>query len=362
MARAFVLRVLATTLSLAAAVCALNAWVDPFQAYGEARGYAPRYYPDWQRFENPGIARHHAYDRVIAGSSLMQCMNAQEVDRALGGRTVNLALPAQTAYGAARLLEISLAAGKRRQVIMNLDYNAFSGAPEHDVPGAPSYLYDDTAWNDLPYLLSIETTAKSLAILLGIADARASLDPGSMWCWAGRRRFSAAEAVRGLDASDLNRLYHQPARTLEGMRASFEANLVPLIEAHPDVRFTFVLPPYSILVWCDFRQRGQLEVTLAFRDWLLRRTSAYANVELFDFQAEPGIVVDLANYTDFYHYSPQVANAMVAAIGSGHGRLTAQSLALNDAWLRRAATQADPALLIERARRGPVLSAPGRAP
>jgi hypothetical protein len=358
MGRGFLFGVLGFAALCAAAVCALNAWVDPFEHYRKPTMFAPRFYNAWQRYENVGIAKHWDYDRIVTGSSLMECIVPEDVDRAMGGKTVNLAISAETAYDAGELLRVALATGKPRQVIMNLDYNGFSGAPDRSgfAEPFPTYLYDDRLWNDIPYLLGVETTGKSLETLLGLHWSRFNTDPARMWYWGWEHQFFAAKAVQGLDPRDLNAKFHQPPRTLAGMQASFEANLEPLIEKYPRVRFTFVYAPYSILVWSDFQQRGQVGVTLAFRDWLFERARRYPNVEFFDFQAEPALVTDLDYYTDIYHYSPKVSKAMVEAIAEGRYRLTRETLARNDAWLRKTAAELDPATVIAEARARP---APG---
>jgi len=285
----------------------------------------------------------------------MECIVPEDVDRAMGGRTINLAISAETAYDAGELLRVALATGKPKQVIMNLDYNGFSGAPDRSgfAEPFPAYLYDDALWNDVPYLLGVESTRKSIETLLGLRISRFGTDPSRMWYWAEGYQFFAAKAVQGLDPRDLNARFRQPPRTLEGMQRSFEANLAPLIQDYPGTRFTFVYAPYSILVWLDFAQRGQLDVSLAFRDWLYERTKRYPNVEFFDFQAEPAIVEDLDHYTDMYHYSPRISKAMIAAIAEGRYRLTPALLAGNDAWLRKVATRTDPAQVVADARARP---------
>jgi len=360
MGRRFLAGVLGIALALGAAVCALNAWVDPFQHYRVPERFAPRFYGAWQRYENPGIAKHYRYDRIVTGSSLMENILPTNVDRILGGRTVNLSESAQTAYDAGELLGVALAARHPKQIIMNLDYNAFSGAPDRSGfnEAFPGYLYDDSPWNDLPYLLGVGTTRKSLEILLGLKWSRFSSDPGRMWYWAEGYQFFAAKAVQGLDPRNLNERFRQPPRTLEGMRLSFERNIAPLIERYPGTRFTFVYAPYSILVWLDFRQRGQLDVTLAFREWLFERTRRYANVELFDFQAEPAIVEDLDYFTDIYHYSPRISEAMIRSIAAGRYRLTPRALAANDAWIRKVATETSPVQVIAQARARPAPETP----
>ena len=360
MARRFFLAVLGVALALASVVIAFNAWVDPFQHYRAASRFPARFYPAWQRYEAAGIARHYDYDRVVTGSSLMENVLPADVDALLGGHTINLSISAETAYDAGQMLGVALRARHPRQVIMNLDYNMFSGSPDRSGfnEAFPSYLYDDAWWNDVPYVLGIATTLKSAETALGLHWSRFNTDPARMWYWGGDYQFFAAKAVQGLDPEDLNKRFRQPPRTLEGMQESFEANLAPLIEANPGTRFTFVYAPYSLLVWLDFQQRGQVEVTLAFREWLFERTRRNQNVEFFDFQAEPAIVEDLDYYTDIYHYSPQVSKAMIAAIAEGRYRLTPAMLAGNDAWLRRAAKSVDPGRMVAEARAKPAPQTP----
>ncbi len=360
MARRFVLTLSGMALALSLAVIAFNAWVDPFQHYRKAGPFPARFYPAWQRYENPGLARHYDYDRIVTGSSLMENLVPAEVDRTLGGRTINLSVSAQTAYDAGQLLRVALATGKPRHIVMNLDYNAFSGVPDRSgfTEPFPGYLYDDARWNDLPYLLGIGTLRKSLETALGLEWTRFNTDPKRMWYWAEGYQFFAAKAVQALDPANLNARFRQPDRTLEGMKASFEANLAPLIEKYPGTRFTFVYAPYAILVWLDFQQRNQVEVTLQFRDWLFERTRAHGNVEIFDFHAEPSIVMDLDHFTDIYHYSPKLSRALVEAIAAGRYKLTREMLDANNAWLRKAARETSAAAVIAEARARPTPETP----
>jgi len=350
-ARRFFITLVAAAVAFGAAVVAFNAWVDPFQHYRKAAHFPARFYNAWQRYENPGLAKHWDYNRVVTGSSLMECIIPADVDRSFGGRTINLSVSAQTAYDAGQLLRTALRTGKPRHVIMNLDYNAFSGAPDRSgfAEPFPTYLYDDSIANDIPYVLGYATTRKSLETALGLRWSRFSSDPERMWYWMDGHRFHAAKAVEGLDPADLNARFRQPPRTLEGMKASFEANLAPLLEQNPGVRFSFLYAPYAILVWMDFDQRGQLEVTLAFREWLFERTRGLANVETFDFHAVPEVVTDLDHFTDIYHFSPNLARGIIEAMSQGRHRLTRESLAANNEWLRRAVREKTPAQVISEA-------------
>jgi hypothetical protein len=348
----FVLTMILVALTAALGVASLNWWIDPFQQYREATRYTPRYYNAQQRFVNPGLAKHADYNRIVMGSSLMENIDSTDVDRAFAvnaaGRSINLSMSAMTAYDANQLLTLATRVGKVKHVIINLDYNAFSGAPTRSGFDSefPTYLYDQTIFNDAPYLLALETTQKSIEILQKKRTSRFSESRTRPWFWADSTVFSAAKTVRDLDPRNLNKQFKQPNRSLSEMRASFEQNILPLVRDNPDVTFSFVYLPYSILVWADFQQRNQIDVTLNFRDYAFAATQPHRNVQWFDFQAESSLVNDLSHYTDIYHFSPTVSTQIIQAIATNEYRLSADTLAKNNQWLREAARTVDAAAVI----------------
>jgi hypothetical protein len=356
--RPFVVTLIVVAITASSLVAGVNWWVDPFQHYREATRYPARFFNAHQRHINPGLVKHADYNRIIMGSSLMENVDSSEVDRLFAatgstGRSINLSLSAMTAFDANQLLTLAAAVGRVKHVIINLDYNAFSGAPTRSGFGAgfPSYLYDQIAVNDLPYLLALDTSHKSMAILRNQQGAaRYSENRANPWFWADGTEFSAAKATRNLDANHLNKQFVQPNRKLTEMRASFDKNILPLIAENPEIKFSFVFLPYSILVWADFQQRNQVEVTLQFRDYAFTATKVYRNVEWFDFQAAPQYVNDLSHYTDIYHFSPSVSREIFQSIADNKYRLDAATLTKNNWWLRETARNAKPTEIIRAAR------------
>jgi hypothetical protein len=330
----------------------INYRVDPFQQYRVPSSYAPRFYYSYQRYENPGIARHYDFDRAIVTSSFMENVSGSEVDRAFGrGKTFNLAFSALTAYEARKLLESVLAHGKVKEVIYDVDYNSFSGDVNRTgIPDPlPLYLYDERRWNDYPYLLSIATLRKSANILLGRHEIGYREDRDTPWYWGDTAEFSVKSVVEHLDFRDLNKRFKQPPRTMDGMMASFDKNLAPLVRDHPDVKFIFVWPPYSILVWADFRQRAQLDLSLEFKKRFVDVLSKYPNVRIQDFQERTDWITRLDEYRDMYHFSPRISSALVTEIGAGHDLLTPQNVDERNRTLREMALSADPERIISQA-------------
>lgn len=323
-ARRWALSTLGVVLLALFAIGAFNVIIDPFQQYHLATRYPPRFYSLHHRYINPGLAKHATYDTVLTGSSIMENTPNDVIDRACGGHAVNLAMPALSAFEHRSIVDAALDARHVKRVIMVLDFNSFSGAPDArpDVMGPlPLYLYDENPFNDLPYVLSWTVLQKSLRIVFNRPDGLFTTDPNAPWFWAERKRFGQNEVLRDLDLNNLNARFPQPRRTLEEMDKSFEQNILSLVKAHPETEFDLVWPPYSILVWIDFAQRRQLRVTFDFKREVVARTSALPNVHVTDLQSEEQVTHDLNRYTDLYHFSPAVNRWIVEDTCAGRERV-----------------------------------------
>jgi hypothetical protein len=323
-------------LTFAGAAAVFNYAVDPFQQYRRPTWYEARYYRTLQRYVNPGMAKHYDYEIVITGSSMMENYRNSEVGKILTGNAINLAMGAMTAYELRQLLTTILATGKAKHIILDLNFNAFAGPPTMQVvtEPLPLYLYDENPWNDVHYLLQTQTLGKAIEIVLGLKRDHYSTNPDQPWYWADAYEFSKSATLRGIDLGNINRTFKQSPRTLDGMRASFDANLLPLLRAHPEVRFSLVYPPWSALVWEDFRQRGQVDVSLAFKRSVFDAVRDLPNVALYDFQAKLDWVTNLDNYKDIYHFSPRISREMIEAIAKGSDRVTSETLPQSEAILR----------------------------
>jgi len=321
--------VLAATIVCLVAVAAFVVWIDPFQQYHLASRFAPRFYFLHHRYINPGLAKNQAYDTVVSGSSITENTRNDFVARTCGGSAVNLSMPAMSASEQRLMLETALANRPLKRIIMVLDFNEFAGGIDErqDVAGPlPRYLYDRNPFNDLPYLLSWDVLVKAWRIVARDTSEKFTSDPNAAWFWGNVVHFGREQVLRGLDMKNLNARYQQPQRTLEGMRASFEHNLLPFLRNHPETEFDLVWPPYSILVWVDFAQRDQMGVTLDFKRYVFDATRAFSNVRVVDLQGEAAITHDLDRYDDIYHFDPAVNELLVDAACKARWQVDAISL------------------------------------
>lgn len=313
----FLLVTLCCTAALLAAVAAFNAWHDPFQQYRLAAPGKAAFPRQLQRYINPGLAKNADYAFVITGSSLMENYSLGDVEQRCGLRAINLATSAISAFEQRKLLETALSHRKVQRVLMTLDFNSFAVAPDKSLPEItdplPLYLYDRNPFNDVRYLLNADVSRR----ILTQSRTPVRSDADSAWRWDQDTSFGRKKALAGIDPSHINKNFKQGARTLPAMLASFEANIAALVAAHPDTEFNLVFPPYSVVVWADFAQRNQVEVSLEFKREVFARLAKYPHVRVHDTQWDARITHDLDLYTDIYHFHPSVNQRLLSLVCGG---------------------------------------------
>jgi hypothetical protein len=322
-------------------IAALNVGVDPYQIYRLSN--EPRYYAAFQRHVVPGLAKHADYDTVIIGSSMFENTLPADVDRALGAKSINLALSAMSATDARDLLTHVLRIGKTKRVILGIDYAAIArplGYRGFANEPWPAHLYDRMVLNDAAYVLATSTSEKSIEQLLNRHWNRFNRDPSNMWGWADSSiEYGEAAVMLGINPKRINDRFNQPALDQKLMLASLHEQIKPHFKANPHVRFHLILPPYSKVVWADFEQRKQVESALVFRRALVELSASLPNVKVHDFQSDDR-VLDLANYKDAYHYGPHINRWMIDAVAANSHRVTMENAMSGDERLRKIAIDA----------------------
>ena len=130
------------------------------------------------------------------------------------------------------------------------------------------------------------------------------------------------------------------------MQESFRRNLLPLFPAYPHTEFDLVWPPYSIVVWADFVQRGQLDVSLDFKRWVFEATRGLRQCpRRSTSRVCEAITHDLDRYTDLYHFAPAVNEWLVAEACGERYRVRADNVGTLEGELRRQAEAFDPTTL-----------------
>ena len=119
-----------------------------------------------------------------------------------------------------------------------------------------------------------------------------------------------------------NDAYFPEDMFIEGLENNLQANILPVIESHPDTRFTLFFPPYSILYWYEYVQNNQMDAVLYEYRYFMEKLLTYDNVELFFFPAEEEIVTNLDLYADAGHYKQEINRYMTKCFADGTNQIT----------------------------------------
>lgn len=322
-----------TALVLAALVLAgsLVWYVDPYFHYHaphDDRYYYPLEYP---RYINDGILRHFSYDAVITGTSLCQNFRTSELDALFGVSSVKTCFPGGPYYEINRALETALQTHpETRLIVRGLDMAMiFDGADRlrNDLGVYPEYLYDETPFNDAPYLFSKSLVLTSLSMLYGASHGRtpgiASFDDYSRWqddYTYGRNAVLTAPIVSSPGAP-VHMTEDDRARVYENVTQ----NITALAERYPDVEFYLFLTPYSAAWWSGLVNDGTVYRQLEGEQYLIELLLPHRNIHLFSFNTLPEITTDLNNYKDTLHYADWVNRLILRSMHDGEHRLTPEN-------------------------------------
>ena len=295
--------------------------VDPYQIYHPVLGGRPRFDLRTQRFMVPGLARTSNYEVALVGTSMLQNVPNSAVQRICGKPAINLCLAGASIHEEALTMALALKHKGTRIVIATLDYNSLSGGSLNQVAGVdfafPSYLYDDSVLDKLPYLLSWDSIRAAFHDVEGNTTPDENENADWPWRFPATMRFSAPDAVRDIDPAAINARIGMTNLNLAEMEKAFADNIFPLLKESRNVRIHFVFPPYSILAWHDFAQRGQIKTYFAFKKWLIGQSAGFGNFDVIDFQDRADIIANMSLYADIYHVNEAVDEQVVRSACEG---------------------------------------------
>jgi hypothetical protein len=333
---------------------AFTVGVDPFQIYHPVSTGRPILDVRLQRFYVPGLARTSTYRTALLGTSFLQNIPNSAVRRICGGPAVNLCIAGASIHEEAAVLRLALRHEGTETVIATVDYNSLSGGVTGQAIGVhdvfPEYLYTGSVLGKFPYLLSWDSISTAVHVLNGTPDEGETMNTDWPWKFPDSMKFEARSAVEGIDPAHINGKYGMTNLTLESMEKAFSTNIFPVLASNPKVRIHFVFAPYSILVWHDFAQRGQIPVYFAFKKWLIAQERNFPWFDVIDFQDRADIITNLSLYMDIYHSAESVDEEMVDAACHGKWILNHENFETRTASLWNLVKTTDPAQIVEAAR------------
>ena len=321
-------RFLCATAIVILMAAALNFAVDPLQLFRPARLFPAMYSAD-SRMQDAGLIRSQDFDTVFMGTSLAIHFRQSDIDRALGVRSLKLAMTGSNSREQGFVLAAAMDRRPRR-VIWQMDDWIFRDAPEIDSDiYVPADLYRRNAKGIAGYLFSGAMARESLWIaaraIPPLEPIIARLTNGVMFKFPISRvddintlrpDFEIAGFYNGQNALAAFRRMTAPARRSDlaqgydygAMVRNFERDAIALIEKYPDVTFDIYLAPYSILHFVAMRDASPatLKIAYDFAAYAFPRLLQFPNVRLHDFRDVKDVTHDLGNYGDVIHHSPAI--------------------------------------------------------
>jgi hypothetical protein len=299
----------------AGGICVLNWLVDPLQFYRKA-SYSPYLIPQ-KRFQSPGLAKHYDYDTILVGTSLSENFRRQSLKEKLSVNALNLAMQGASAREQHLIAQVALNTGRVKNVIWELNYEYLRGSTNWvaNYDGSfPEYFYDQNPLNEINhYLLNLDTMKGTLKVLLkrmGLNTYR-DRDLETMYSWENKRRFGTQSVERAWNRANKNRAVFEkriPEFAAANLNASFDANILAIIRAHPDVKFYLYFPPYSVGHYAFMKtiDSSIFEHMLENKRHIFEATRGFANVQLHDFQNLSNVIADTSSYCDLVHFNGKV--------------------------------------------------------
>ena len=275
---------------------------------------------DNQRFQYPAVIRSGRYDSLVIGTSTARLLEPAQLERHFGGRFANLALNSGTAWEQWQIARLFARTVERpRTVLVGIDWVWCAHDADTErvtVRGFPDWLFDDSPWNDLAYMLNprtIEIAGRRIWHALGRVKER--------WPHNGYEVFVPPESAYDLERARKH-IYDRPAPGGERPRrpvAKLPPDGFPALSWIEDIlaarRFDRVILALMPIHTAAQPKAGE---PVHAREQLcksrLARLAAPYGVPVIDFRIPSRITREDAHFWDPLHYRVPVATRIVDAI------------------------------------------------
>lgn len=300
-------------------IAIFNYIIDPYQQYRIATFYKLPY--ENEKELNAGLAKNFDYDSVLIGTSMMQNFNINDLKQILGyEKPIKLTIAGSSAYEQYIVLNTAFRHQNIKNVLIGLDFLSYYGdihRYKHGASSFPTYLYDENIVNDYQYLVSSDTLGRVFEIFTKQEKDDWIYDFTKMYEWRSRtkdKNILSALKNKWKDRKNFDNEATNSEKKIDCMQKNFDYNIKPFIEKNPHVNFTLFFPPYSILAYKTYEERGQLKDFMQFKLHVLHSTQNQKNVKIFDFQNADEISYNLHNYYDLYHYNKLISQWILEQI------------------------------------------------
>lgn len=280
-----------------------------------------------ERYQNNGIVKHFEYDAVITGSSMTECFRPSELDALFGVKAIKVPFAGGSYKEVNDNLKVAVSYNPHIKMIVRcLDCNRFFNSKDDlDYSDYPTYLYDDSVWNDAGYLFNVRVLMDALK---GLVTSGGTLSFDDYMNWSGNFNYGREEVDKRYDRASIVKAEEMLSVTEEEyarIRENIEENVTGLADENPDIQFYIYFSPYSIYYMDYWYQLGELRRQLEAEKYIIELLLPHENIHVFSFYTEYDTICNLDNYKDVAHHSAGVNSQILRWMREGRGELTREN-------------------------------------
>lgn len=346
-------------------ILAYNVYTDPFQILHKdfKRPVVLIDKGQTEAYQHAGVINNYQIKSIVLGNSYASNYLPSELEAKLGVKNArNLAMNgapiAEQIFPAKSVLKKN----EVEYVLWGISDSNLMQEPDRRNPKRvfPEYLYDDKLFNDLQFFMTVNLREYHLrkkelrkAILKAPDPDQAAeqvIDRSTAWYWKNKNRFDrpvfVAQDILGKKKLNYAKNQRKKLRPFpymikeEGLKENeyfkekirnctlnIQRNIIPLVKAHPNIRFDFVFTAFPALY--SQKQKIYKRISYITKFYIVKEfvtiMSQFNNVRIFVFGLEK-FTEDLRLYKDSSHYHIAVNNYILNAIARNENRLTKENL------------------------------------
>lgn len=281
-------------------------------------------------FVSSGLIENYDYDTLIIGSSVTQNFNMDVFREELGAAPLHIGLSGIRPIEMKQMMQAAYDAGKADTYYLCVDTSFFT---EPEQPSRyPQYLLKDDIFSRLRYFFSYEVWFRYIPVNLGLMV----LD---LLNFELPQKYEYSKSVDRLEDWSMNQSFGEEyvldgygKPSLDGMTADTDALYAEMISKidtfladfdYENGQHVFFFPPYSALYWSELEYIDKIDSILLAKQYFIEKANELG-AKVYDFQAAE-FTVELNNYSDIQHYSPEINDWMTRQFGQSEYVVTAQN-------------------------------------
>lgn len=303
----------------------LNFIIDPFQQYRIPRFYKIGNLREEERYLNAGLLRNTKYDSILIGSSITRNFDEKYFKKIMNWNVVKLTM-SNANPGEIKFVLDHVEFSKIKNIIIGVDLGAFKDIANDGVK-MPDYLYKNKLnfKDNYIYLSSIGVFKQSLKLIyynLKYDKIEEKFKLGYQYNYS-KKEFLKKERMNNNFLNYELDLNNVP----EEMVKNYNKTLKMILEKNKNINIILFFPPYSIIAYKNMiDEQKTIQDYLAFKNFLVNKTSEYLNVKIYDFQDIREITHNFDNYGDKLHYSPEVSQKLIDYIAKDKYRINKKNV------------------------------------